>query len=220
MLGVGICGIILTADFTKPWGGLSAADWGLLFVSWAGDVAIVYLVVEYIDEIAWKKVEIKVMELIRRELMGIAADIAIVSGVSPVATILPLDGTEEDEQDAYRRATLDRMKQFSADVAQIRTAVQSQGFLFVGGYGPLFSHRAQRLADFQIRYSRFLDAKLVMLMMDLEGHLKSLDSDVAIVQKKVLLASFYQDDAYHQLQALLKRIVIAAENNEIEIAPR
>jgi hypothetical protein len=214
---IGIFGIALTADFGKPWGGLSAADWGWVFVSWAGDVAIVYLIVEYIDERGWKKVEAKVMQLIRRELTGIVIDIANASGASPVATFMPTDGTEEEERQALRKAELENMKRFAGDINNVRTEAQRQGVLFAGGYGPLFSHRADRLADFHLRYSRFLDPKLVGLMMDLEDHLEALDSDVAIVQKPVLLASTYREQAYRELQALLKRIVEAVESGEIEM---
>jgi hypothetical protein len=217
MFGIGVYGIALAADFTKPWGGLSAADWGWVFVSWAGDVAIVYLVVEYVDQRAWKKVEVKVRDLIRRELSGIATDIANVSGVYPIATFLPIDGTKEDEREAYRKAALEKMKKFAADVSSIKEEVQRQGFLFAGGYGPVLSHRAERLADFQIRYSRFLDVKLVLLMMDLEEHLKALDSDVAIVQKHVLFSSLYEQQAYRALQALLKIIVEAVESKQVEL---
>jgi hypothetical protein len=215
MLVIGMCGIVLSADLTKPWDGFSAADWGWLFVSWAGDVAIVYLVVEFIDEREWRKVKVKVMEQIRRGLTGITLDIAMVSGVTPVATFLPPDGTKEDEREAIRKAELEKMKRFAGDINRIRTEVKRQGFLFAGGYGPLFSHRAEMLAAFQLRYSKFLDAKLIVLMMDLEDHLKMLQSDVTIVQKGSLLASAYEEDGYRVLQALLKRIVEAVENGEI-----
>jgi hypothetical protein len=217
MFGIGMSGIVLTADFTKPWGALSAADWGWTFVSWAGDVAIVYLVVEYIDGRAWKKVEVKVIGFIDRELTGIAVDIVNVTGVYPIATLLPGDATEEEERRAFREAAVENMKRFAGDINSIKAEVQNQGVLFVGGYGPLFSHRAERLADFQLRYSRFLDARLVGLMMDLEDHLKALHSDVALAQRPILLASSYQQEAYRELQALLRRIVEAVESDEIQM---
>jgi hypothetical protein len=196
---------------------LSAADWGWLLVSWAGDVAIVYLVVEYVDQRAWKKVEVKVMDLIRRELSGITTDIANVSGVYPIATFLPMNATEEDERGAYKKAALEKMKKFAEDISSIKEEVQRQGLLSAGGYGPVLSHRAERLADFQLRYSRFLDVKLVLLMIDLEEHLKALDSDVAIVQKRVLFSDLYEDYAYTELQALLKIIVEGVESEQVEL---
>jgi hypothetical protein len=217
IFGIGAYGIALTADFTKPWGGLSAADWGWMLVSWAGDVAIVYLVVEYVDQRAWKKVQVKVMDLIRRELSGIMSDIANISGVYPIGTILPMDGTEKEEREAYRKAALEKMKKFAGDVSSIKGEVQQRGFLFTGGYGPVLSHRAERLADFQLRYSRFLDVKLALLMMDLEEHLKALDSDVAIVQKRVLFSGLYEEEAYRELQTLLKIIVEAVESKQVEL---
>ena len=219
LFGVGILGIFLIVDLTKPWGGLSAADWAWMFIAWAGDTAIVYLVVEYIDERPWRRVKNKVMTVIKGELTGVAIDIGNVVGVSTIGVTLPADANEEEEQEAFRKARLDAMKELSENPSNISAAVQQQGFLFTGGYGPLFARRAERLGEFQLRYSRFLDAKLVMLMMDLEKHLETLDSDIAIVQKGVLLGSFYQDDAYLQLRALLKVIVTAAQRGEIEIAP-
>ena len=56
-----------------------------------------------------------------------------------------------------------------------------------------------------------------MLMMDIEDHLKKLDSDIAIVLKGEALRAIYEEDAYRQLQALLKRIVKAVENKEIQL---
>lgn len=159
------------------------------------------------------------MTVIKGELTGIAIDIGNVVGVSTIGVTLPGDAPEEEEQEAFRRARLDAMKGLSENSGNIRATVQQQGFLFTGGYGPLFGNRAERLGQFQLRYSRFLGAELVILMMDLEKHLETLDSDIAIVQKGVLLGSFYQDDAYLQLRSLLKVIVTAAERGEIEIAP-
>ena len=141
MFVIGIIGIGLTANLTKPWGGLSAADWGWVAISWAGDVAIIYLVVEYIDERAWKKVGSKVLKLIHTELTGIATDIKNVSGANVPVISLPSNATEQEEQALFRKAELAQMYRFAADINSIRTTVQNQGILLTGGYGPLFAHR-------------------------------------------------------------------------------
>ena len=53
--------------------------------------------------------------------------------------------------------------------------------------------------------------------MDLEDHLKSLDSDVAIIQKRGLLSDLYEQEAYRELHTLCQILVDGVERGQIEI---
>ncbi|MGA2783068.1 MAG: hypothetical protein ABSF09_00015 [Candidatus Bathyarchaeia archaeon] len=214
-------GLALTFNFTKPWYGLSAGDWGWVLISWAGDIAVVYLIIDFLllreDRLRWREVKDKINEQIERTLIGIAIDIENVSGVSPVVTFLPLNEDKKAEQQAWRNAHIEKMTTFVNDISNIRDEVKRQDMLFKGVYGLLFAHRAESLAALHLRYSKFLDPRLVVLMMDLEDHLRLLDSDLAITRKKGLLSSWYEEDAYRELQALLRIVVQAIQAGQIKL---
>ena len=79
------------------------------------------------------------------------------SGADTTVASYPFRATREEEKQAWRDAALEQLKRLANNIDDIRRGVVDQGVLFQGGYGLLFAHRAERLADLQLRYSKFLD---------------------------------------------------------------
>jgi hypothetical protein len=141
----------------------------------------------------------------------------------------PIDATNEELSRLEKEATLKGMETQANDLQVLRDSV-SEDFLD-GKYGEIFSTRAKRLGDLQLRYwSNFLEAKLVALMIDIEQLLDILDVHIKIVAKdrereramassdlSKRLAAMYVEEVYKDLQNLMKKLLAGIRENLIEM---
>jgi hypothetical protein len=227
-----IVGLTVTGDFVRPWVGYYNPGLGYTFVDVGFGAFIVFI---FIDRLLlrerreyWKEVGAKARNLVKTELMGIVADVLSVTMVSR-PSFAPVDATNEELLQLEKEATLKGMETQANDLQVLRDSV-SEDFLD-GKYGEIFSTRAKRLADLQLRYwSNFLEPKLVALMIDIEQLLDILDTHIKIVAKdreqerattsselSKRLAAMYVEEVYKDLQNLMKKLLAGIQENLIEM---
>ncbi len=222
VIAIAIAGLLVTGDVTGPLGGFRNQNLGYMFLAWAGDIFLVYMVIDILllkdERQRWKIVKDRAAQLVNRELTGILADVNLVTKASLVVVTLPADVTENEERTAVGKATLQRMKELSTDLDLLKKTVDP--LLLKGSYGALFSERAKGLGDLQLKYwSKFLEPEQMALIIDLQSQLESLDTHVSITVKYTgwaqqselskSTAKLYEEYVYRDLQTLLK---IMSEN--------
>lgn len=216
-----LVGIILGADLplSMNWINFSTAGWGQTLFSLGADIVMVYLVIELLllrdERRRWVAVEDRVNSLIGSELSGIVVDIWNVSGVYPVVTVLPDDSSKQAE--AFQQAALAKMRRLTNDISALKHEAEEQNLLFKGAYGELFAHRAEKLGHLQLRYSfKFLEPKLMGVMIEVERLLKELDSDVRIYLKGGVFSEIYKEQGFLHLQDLLRILLGAIDDGMVK----
>ena len=159
---------------------------GYTFLEWAGDVILVYLIIDILllrdDRRRWNDVKDRVLDLVRGELTGILIDVNSVTGAGIAPITLPRNASEEEEKTAYNKAILKEMKELSTDLDLLKKEVDPH--LLRGDFGTLFSDRAKSLGDLQLKYwSKFLEPRQMALIIDLQRLLESLDTHISITKK-------------------------------------
>lgn len=237
-----VLGFLYTGDYPKlaafsnlPGLGYALVDVGL------GAVAVFILIDSLLlrqrridqqkDAKFWEKVGSRVNELLKGELMGIVADVTLATNASPVISA-PIDATSDQLAALEKEATLKVMERMASDIDFLKENVQQAAMNILNGeFGNLFSERAKRLGDLQMRYwSRFLSPVQVSMLIDLEQLLSNLDTHIAIVKKDRQraretkpaelahkLSSIYVDEVYKDLQNILKLLVNGIHEGSIEM---
>jgi hypothetical protein len=229
-----ILGLLVTGDFAKPWTGWPGYNSALGYTF--ADVGLgAFIVYIFIDTLLlrekrqhWKEVGVRARKLVKTELMGILVDVIFSTNLTR-GSFGSNSASEEELLRAEKEATVKAMENQANDLSAIRDSVSED--LLDGKHGDIFSLRAKRLGNLQLRYwSNFLEPKLVALMMDLEQLLDVLDTHIKIVaQDRVRersrtpsilskqLSLMYVEQVYKDLQPLLRKLLEGVNENLIEV---
>jgi len=223
-------GLAITGDIVGPICGFRNQDLGYMILAWSGDIFFVYLVIDLLllreERLRWRDVKDKVLELVKSELTGILTEVNLVTHAAFAATWVQEGATTDEMKASFKKAVLQRMKDLSQDNERLKAEADMS--LLKGAYGTLFSDRAKRLGDLQLRYwSKFLEPEQMALIIDLQGCLESLHTHVLIASKYVQLsqqsesvdwtAEMYKDRVYKDLQSLLRMLSESVDKGMIEI---
>jgi len=195
-----VFGIILTFDVQGP--SFSAPDWGYTLFSLGADLAVVYLIIDFLllreERQLWKVVEGKAIGLIQSELK-------VVLLVVFHLLLPPID------VDSSKEETMLRMKELAADLAKVRSAIVP----FSADLSSVFDQLARDFGDLQLRYSPRLKPELVDIIIDIETALGSISATLPIV--KILSEDEVKDEVCGAFFILIRALVKAVDGGFVEL---
>lgn len=157
-----LTGLVLALDLPPRLGIVfSAPEWGYTLFSLGADIAVVYLVVEFLllreEGQRWKAVEGKAIERVRLQLWGVFH--LVYSTLSP-----PIDlfSSKEDK--------MSRIREVAAHPDKLSMRVPA---FEASSY---FKSLARGVGELQLRYSSRLDPRLIDIMIDVENSLETMSS--------------------------------------------
>jgi len=187
-----------------------AVEWGHTLLSLGADVFLVYIVVEVLllrdERRYWNSVQNKVKDLIEGEFLLLFTDLTLLFP-RMVRFLLSSDNPGEE--------ILTEMRSLMGNRSELEKAVDPD--LFQGRYSRVFSDRGRSLGNLQLRYSyRFLEPKLVNVMIDLENSLKDLGSSVSAVVNNPFRERDLKSFVFFNLEQLLRVLVQAVDDGVVK----
>ena len=211
-----VIGIVLVGDSSRILApGFSAREAGYMAFSFAAEIVLFALIIDQLllrgERRQWKKVEDTVIDLIKTELTKTFFDVADLLG-------LIADLRKDARLDTQFAA---KMKRLADDRSELEKIIDPKLAGIDGASAfSLFSRRAKKLGDMQVRYSfRFLNPELLKTMIDLEKTLETVHSDASIVSKRGMFGQTYRNMLFSHLRELLELLVQAVNHGWIEMGP-
>ena len=146
--------------------------------------------------------------------MGITSDIKNVADVS-VAIFEPWGISKEEKAELHREAQLKEMERLARDLPALQAKVKQRAF--TNAWARVFSERRNRLDGLEDNYANFLEAELVILLIDLQEGLDHLETHIDIVVNQPLMAGLYAPEVYKDIQFLLEKLANAARHKLVTL---
>jgi hypothetical protein len=131
----------------------------------------------------WKIIRTKVMQELNDELSSLLTDIRLICDLSSIIVSQEELSTEEIIR-----------KDNQQTVENLRSSVQNENLkispdwekhLLEGQFGDLFKRRETFLNQFQLKYMDFLDANVIISLIDIQKALHRVDQDIRIRNKRI-----------------------------------
>jgi hypothetical protein len=196
-------GLVLALDVPPKLGIVfSAPEWGYTLFSLGADIALVYLIIDFLllreERQRWKSVEGKATELVKGQLQSIL--VVVFSMVKPV---IDISSSKEEK--------MSRMREL-ADPAKLRSAMRPLD----SGLSSLFQRLSRGIGDLQLRYSSRLDPTLINILIDIENSLASMSVSLALAKLPPITIDS-AEAAWPPFLDLIAALVKAADGGFVEL---
>jgi hypothetical protein len=160
-----ILGVVLAFDLTKMFGiPISVPEWGYTLFSLGADIAVVYLLIEFLllreERQRWSAVEGKAKERVQHELFEVFS--LVFSMLTPP---IDLSSSKEEKMSRMRELVAEPRKLSTMTIPELDSRL---------GHSLQFDRTARRIGDLEIRYSSKLDPRLINILMEIEDCFDSL----------------------------------------------
>ena len=203
-----LIGLALALDAPPKFGIVfSAPEWGYTLFSLGADIALVYLIIEFLllreERQRWKVVEGKAIELIESRLWGVF--FLVFNLLTPP---IPLSSSEKE--------TMSRMRELIADPIKLRSGMVLPSV----DLSSFFQREARGVGDIEHRYSSRLDPRLISILIDVENSLASIGTYLELAKMTppagVPVIDF-KDDTWPPLLDLITALVKAVDHGFVKI---
>jgi hypothetical protein len=196
-------GLVLALDLPPKFGIVfSAPDWGYTLFSLGADIALVYLIIDFLllreERQRWKTVEGKAIELVQGQLQSIF--VVVFTMVRPA---IDISSSKEEK--------MSRMRELAVDPAKLRTAIRPLDF----DLSSLFQRLSRGIGDLQLRYSSRLDPRLINILIDIENSLASIS--VSLYLAKFPPIADVKEVTWPPFLQLIAALVKAVDGGFIEL---
>ena len=200
-----VVGFVLALDLPAKFGIVfSAVEWGYTLFSVGADIALVYLIIDFLllreERRRWKAVEDKAIERVQLQLFGVF--FLVFSMITPRIT---LSSPYEEK--------MSRMRELVADPDKLRTAMVTLDYRF----SSYLKRSARGIGDLQLRYSSRLDPRLIDTLIDVENSLESMDSFLSTAHEFPDIVGDVREATWQPLLGLLKALVKGVDSGFIEL---
>lgn len=199
-----MAGLILALDLPPKFGIVfSAPEWGYTLFSLGADIALVYLIIEFLllheERQRWKAVEGKAITLIQSHLFGVFA--VVFNLLEP-----PIRMSSPKEQ------KMSRMRDLVADPIKLRNEMR----LPSADLSSYFQRTARGFGDLQLRYSSRLDPRRISTLIDVENSLESISSFLGVAKMTPYLGAV-EEDTRLAFRDLITALVKAVDDGFVEV---
>jgi hypothetical protein len=159
----------------------SGPEWGYTLFSLGADIALVYLMVDFLllreERERWKAVESKAIERVQSELRGVC--FMVFEVLSPPIHF----STSNDEK-------MSRMRELLADPNKLKNTMRPPDSIMSSE----FQRLSTRVGELQLRYSSRFDPRLIDILIDIENSLASISVSLDLAVREQVRKRFGKEE--------------------------